>query len=606
MRGARPVLYLVLLSAVSTLGFASNGHGGSLSSLPPAAQASISAALGRDGHEYQIHAVDGGFGAENSRQQLTARFTSEGVDVSSGSAHWRMSLRGCGYGHPLKAATPQASANRVEYRRGWCVEWYVNGPLGLEQGFTVSQGPARANGQSLTVAMDVSGNVTRASDGPQELTLRSGDGKPVLRYRGLTAYDARGQRLPAWEELRGRQLLLKVNDAAAHYPVVIDPWLQLAELTASDGQAGDLFGYSVSKSDGTVVIGAPAATVGSNAKQGAVYVFVEGANGWSNMTQTAKLTASDGQAGDMFGISAYVCHSTVVAGMGPSTSGSKAYVFVEPSGGWTDMTETAQLTASDSVPGDHFGSAVSVSLSTIVVGDFETPSSTQGAAYIFSEPAKGWANMTETAKLTAPSGQQGDLFGISVAANRGKTVVIGATQAGNDGGGAAYVFLEPTGGWKTTSQPNATLTASDRAANQNFGQSVAVNGETIVVGGQSSSGNGAAYVFVEPPSGWANATETAQLTNPLDQTTDCFSCSVGVSGVAIVVGSPQAGGGVVYIFYKPASGWETTSHFGAKLVPSDSTNGSLFGFSVGFDSILAAGAPGGGSAGQGTGYVFGP
>jgi len=389
-------------------------------------------------------------------------------------------------------------------------------------------------------------------------------------------------------------------------PTRTDVWKQLAELTASDGQAGDQFGYSVSKSDNTVLIGAPDATIGSNSKQGAAYVFVEGTDGWSNMTQTAKLTASDGQAGDLFGTSAYVCHNVVVVGMGPTSSGSKAYVFVEPAGGWQDMTETAQLTASDGVPGDHFGSAASVSLNTIVVGDFETPTSTQGAAYVYSRPVGGWKDMTETAKLTASNGQQGDLFGISVAVNQGTRLVIGATQAGNSGGGAAYVFLEPTGGWKTTSTPNAELTASDRAPNQNFGQSVAVNGGTIVVGGQSSSGNGAAYVFVEPPNGWTNATETAQLQNPLGQSTDCFSCSVGVSGSVVAVGSPQAGGGVVYVFRQPAGGWETTSRFNAKLLPSDNQQGSLFGFSVGFDSTVAAGAPEGGSQSEGTGYVFAP
>ena len=385
-----------------------------------------------------------------------------------------------------------------------------------------------------------------------------------------------------------------------------DPWRQLAELTASDGQGRDLFGYSASKSDNTVLIGAPAATIGSNSEQGAAYVFVQGANGWSNMTQTAKLTASDGQADDMFGISVYVCHNVVVVGVGPSTRGSKAYVFVEPAEGWKDMTETAQLTASDGVPGDQFGSAVSVSLNTIVVGDFETPTSSRGAAYVYSRPARGWKSMTETAKLTASNGRQGDLFGISVAANQGTTLVIGATQAGNSSGGAAYVFLEPTGGWKTTSKPNAELTASVRGTNQNFGQSVAVNGETIVVGGKSSSGNGAAYVFVEPPKGWTDATETAQLRNPLGQPKDCFSCTVGVSGDVVVVGSPYAGGGVVYVFHKPALGWKTTSHFDAKLVPSDHKTGAAFGYSVGFDSIVAAGAPEGGGQSEGTGYVFAP
>jgi len=384
-------------------------------------------------------------------------------------------------------------------------------------------------------------------------------------------------------------------------------WSQLAELTGSDGMSRDLFGYSVSKSDDAVVVGAPAATVGSNSKQGAAYVFVEGSNGWSNMTQTAKLTSSDGQAGDMFGISVYVCHNVVVVGMGPSSRGSKAYVFVEPAGGWQDMTETAQLTASDGLPGDHFGSAVSISLKTVVVGDFGNSSSTQGAAYIFTQPSAGWKNMTETAKLTVDGGQQGDFFGISVAANLGNTVVVGATQAGNSGGGAAYVFLKPAVGWITTSHPNATLTASDRTAKANFGQSVGVNGNTIVAGSKGASGNGAAYVYVEPSSGWTNATETAQLMNPLNQPTNCYSCSVGVSGYIIVVGTPKTGisGGFVYAFRQPSSGWQTTSRPWLRLVSSDHQKNGLFGFSVGFDGFLAAGAPGGGSQHQGTGYVFG-
>jgi formylmethanofuran dehydrogenase subunit D len=607
MRNVRLILCcLTLLSVLTPVVVASSRNATSLSSLRPAAQASISAVLGRDAREFQIYAMSRGFGAENSHGRLAARFTPEGVELSSGNTRWRMTLRSCGYGDALKmvmAAAPRGSANRVEYQRGFLAEWYVNGPVGLEQGFTLNERPGQANGRPLTMAMDLSGNVTMASDGQPGLTLRSPDGKPVLRYRGLTARDAAGRELRAWEELRGSRLTIKVEDAKAHYPLVIDPWVQLAELTASDGQGRDLFGYSVSKSDSTVVVGAPAATVGSNSKQGAVYLFFESASGWSNMTQTAKLTASDGQADDMFGISVYVCHNVVVAGMGPSPNGSKAYVFVEPSGGWKDMTETAKLTASDSVAGDNFGSAVSISAGTIVVGDFQTPGSTQGAAYVFSRPASGWKSMTETVKLSASDGQPGDLFGISVNANRGNTVVIGATQAGNSGGGAAYVFMGP---WKKTSQFKAKLTASDRAANSNFGQSVAVNGGTIVVGAKGANAKGVAYIFVEPLSGWTNSTETAQLTNPLAQSTNCYSCSVAVSGGIVAVGSAKTGtsSGVVYIFQKPASGWKTTSHFSAKVIASDHKKGSLFGFSLGFDGILAVGAPGGGSQNQGTGYVF--
>ncbi|HEX8814613.1 MAG TPA: FG-GAP repeat protein [Terriglobales bacterium] len=395
--------------------------------------------------------------------------------------------------------------------------------------------------------------------------------------------------------------------AAAQSHTFAALWSQLAEFTASDGASGNMLGYSIAKSDNTIVMGAPDAKIGSNADQGAAYVYVEGANGWSDMTQTAKLISSDGGAGDHFGISVYVCHNVIVVGMGPRATGSKAYVYVEPANGWTDMTETAQLTASDEVPGDRFASTVGISLNTIVVGDYENSSSDKGAAYVYEKPVSGWKNMTQTAKLTASDGKTGDLFGFSVSANRGNTVVIGAIQSGNERGGAAYVFLEPANGWKTTSQFNAELTASDRAKYQKFGQAVAANGSTIVVGGKGASGNGTAYVFVEPEAGWTSSTETAQLLNPLAKTTNCYACAVGVSGPQIAVGSPKSAStqGAIYIFNKPSKGWATTTQYGAKLAGSDHSNGALFGTSIGFDTQVAAGAPGGGSDGAGSGYIFG-
>ena len=79
------------------------------------------------------------------------------------------------------------------------------------------------------------------------------------------------------------------------------PWLQLAELTASDGTSNDQFGFSAAVSGTTVVVGAPYASVGNNQAQGAAYIFVKPESGWENMTQVAKLTASDGKALDLFG-----------------------------------------------------------------------------------------------------------------------------------------------------------------------------------------------------------------------------------------------------------------------------------------------------------------
>src|SRR5579863_7505639 len=111
-----------------------------LSNLPPAAQSNISAALGRDIPSYTVASQPGGYTTNGPSQALTVDFTSAGIQVHSRSAQWGITLRAYGRGSTLDSAqeaVPTASKNRVEYRRGAVTEWYVNGPLGLEQGFTL-------------------------------------------------------------------------------------------------------------------------------------------------------------------------------------------------------------------------------------------------------------------------------------------------------------------------------------------------------------------------------------------------------------------------------------------------------------------------------------
>jgi len=148
---------------------------------------------------------------------------------------------------------------------------------------------------------------------------------------------------------------------------------QLAELTASDGSTGDDLAWSVSVNGNTIAVGAPNASIGSNSAQGAVYVFVKPAGGWTNMTQTAKLTASDGASGDQLGWSVSISGHTVVAGapnaiVGGNQHQGAAYVFVEPTGGWVNMTQTAKLTASHGAEQDNLGFSVSVSGITVLAG----------------------------------------------------------------------------------------------------------------------------------------------------------------------------------------------------------------------------------------------
>ena len=155
----------------------------------------------------------------------------------------------------------------------------------------------------------------------------------------------------------------------------------------------------------TIVAGAPYAAVGSNSAQGAVYEFNEPASGWAEGSQTAKLTASDGNSYDYLGWSVAVSSkgATVVAGAEGATVGSNigqgaVYVFKEPASGWADGNEVAKLTASDGNSYDYLGWSVAMSQdgATVVAGaPYATVggNSFQGAVYVFQ--GSFWQNATD-------------------------------------------------------------------------------------------------------------------------------------------------------------------------------------------------------------------
>jgi hypothetical protein len=133
-----------------------------LSSLPASAQGPISAALGKHDSSYWVHPGAQGFRGENSRHTLTADFTKQGPEIRSRNLRWSLETRAYGYGnalHSAKPVAPQANANRVEYRRDGLTEWYENGPLGLEQGFTLAHRPGKVNGKPLTLELALRGDL---------------------------------------------------------------------------------------------------------------------------------------------------------------------------------------------------------------------------------------------------------------------------------------------------------------------------------------------------------------------------------------------------------------------------------------------------------------
>src|SRR5579863_3225833 len=193
---------------------------------------------------------------------------------------------------------------------------------------------------------------------------------------------------------------------------------QQAELSCPNDQAVGV-GLSVSgKTLATVSMNG--ASVGTN---GSVCLFQRRGADWKRSKYVATLSTSDGAF--LRSVSIADNGTVVVAGApGGNTTLGAAYVFVEPATGWANATETAKLTASDGSAGNVFGGSVSANANEIVVGAYGFEAA-QGAAYVYTEPKGGWVSGTETAKLTASNGQAGDAFGYSVAVN-GPRIAVGA------------------------------------------------------------------------------------------------------------------------------------------------------------------------------------
>ena len=181
-------------------------------------------------------------------------------------------------------------------------------------------------------------------------------------------------------------------------------------------------------------------------QKGAVYVFTEPStdDGWADWdegsdSETAKLAASDGAANDHFGWSVALDDDTVVVGarQDDSKKGS-AYLFTKPANGWVTATEAAKLTASDGGNGDEFGYSVALNGDTVVIGAYndkiDDDGNRSGSAYMFAKPEDGWVNSTETAKLILPAGvepEESDYFGNSVAVD-GESIMVGAPGSDAD------------------------------------------------------------------------------------------------------------------------------------------------------------------------------
>ncbi|MCD4825170.1 MAG: FG-GAP repeat protein [Phycisphaerae bacterium] len=320
--------------------------------------------------------------------------------------------------------------------------------------------------------------------------------------------------------------------------------------------------------------------------------------GWADVVQDAKLTASDAAAGDYFGRSVGISGSYAVSGAyGDDDAGGgsgSAYIYYKDQGGVDTWGQQAKLTASDAAGDDYFGYAVNISNSYTIVGAYgdDDNGSLAGSAYIFYKDQGGTNNWGQQVKLTATDTSAGDRLGCSVGIS-GAYAISGA-YGDDDGGsrsdaGSAYIFYKDQGGANTWGQ-QAKFTASDAAASDYFGKSVAISGSYAISGayGDDDAGSysGSAYIFYKDQGGTDAWGQQIKLTASDAASDDCFGYSVAISGDYAVAGAYSdddiekgSNSGSAYVFKRDGDQWTQI----AKLTADDGAADDKFGYSVAID-----------------------
>lgn len=453
-------------------------------------------------------------------------------------------------------------------------------------------------------------------------------------------------------------------------------WDKVYKLTASDAQTGDFFGASVAISGDVIVVGAyQEDSAGTNA--GAAYVFNRCGDGaGSQWDEVKKLTASDAGNEDNFGVAVAVAGDLITVGANHEDelgeNAGSAYVYHRKDGGADAWGEVQKLTGSNTGAGDNFGSAVDMSEDTILVGaDKNSTYGTQaGGAYLFHDEIRNWLEFSE---VDNEGGTGEDNFGFAVAMS-GDVLAVGAKShdiaPGSEDMGAVYMFLRTAGGadnwglvnkllppcgWggqqfgysvaisgdvlavgapyadskdvnagvvyifqhsDITSWDNITsVTASDGQVDDNFGVSVALSGDVLVVGAPYEDDygidSGAAYIYHDRYGGSDYWGQAKKLKAPDGDAYDHFGWSVGVWGDVVTVGSPDSNGsftntGSVYVYHRMKDGGDTWGQV-QKLTAGDAEAGDLLGYAVSvWGDVIVAGAShsDGGALDSGAAYIF--
>ncbi|MEP4049178.1 MAG: immunoglobulin domain-containing protein [Luteolibacter sp.] len=463
-------------------------------------------------------------------------------------------------------------------------QWFENRSEGIEHGFTLDT-PPHGQGE-IEIILEVKGTASpewfsRRDSDTEGVRFVESDGTAVAEYIGLKAWDSSGRTLNAEMMVRGQDIVLRLDDQGARYPITIDPLFvsPQARLTGNSAFIDAYFGDSVSISGDLAIVGSYQEDLPSGANAGAAYLFARDGATWKFQV---KISAADGGTGDEFGRSTAIDGTTAIVGApraassGESNVGS-AYVFTQNGAAWE---EQASLTFASGQPGDQFGRSVSISGDTVMIGarGRDTAAGTDAGSvsfYLRTETAWGL-------QQTIDSTVSGEEFGHAVAIDR--DIAIAGAHLSNAGAanqsGRAYVLTRTGSAWTL----GPTLQAPSPSASDEFGYSVAISDNTALIGTLQAN---SAYAFIQNSGAW-------DLERIFSESVGLFGVSVAIDGDTAVVGAEydsttggiNAGGAFVYT--RNTGLWTDQ----AKLEASDSSAFDLFGRSVSVSgNTILVGAP---------------
>jgi len=594
--------------------------------IPAAWWATVQENLRRETYAFNPGAsVEKIYHANNLAQRLHATFAPEGLRLSSlndkpspataveiekaaSQSKWNWNLRLTAYGvagkdpQPLDAPQLTTQGDRLEYHYSApIVEWYLNDPRGLEQGFTLLKHEG-ADTSSATFFLDLTLTTdlkpTLSADG-QTLDFTDLNGAPVLRYDHLYASDATGRELAAYLTLLPKEkdnqpltLRLNVDTTGAIYPLTIDPLTTAPNWTATGESNGDDFGASLATAgdvngDGysDVIVGSSYDTGGGNVDEGRVYLYHGTANG---LSLTPAFTATGEGFANFFGSSVGTVGTAgdvngdgyadvIIGALGYGGNIGRAYIY---HGSGTGLNATPALTLTGEAGGDYFGSHVATAgdvngdgYSDVIIGANGYNTNT-GRAYVYhgsgaglnATPAITFTGEVSFDYFSSAVGTAGDVNGDGYS-----DIVIGAYGYATTTG-RAYVYHGSGTGLSAT--PVLTATGANVYASLGVAAGTAgdVNGDgysDVLIGASGYVGSdpfkGRAYLYLGSASGLTTSTLIATGEGNNDQMGSAVGTAGDMNGdgyADVIIGAHRypndAKTGRAYLYTGQATGLSTS------------------------------------------------